>query len=418
VYLYSGSELTQEQKEFQRKISTQNGVESDGIETDTLVIRARAGHRQALLELCRSIARGVLFRVLRLLPENQDAEDIAQDALIQVCENISALKEPKAFNGWLNSIVLNEVRKYIRKNTKRFGNVVYLDEFSDDMDIEEKDEKLLPLAYSLHEEECQELMKIIDALPERQRQAIVFHYYDGMSVTETARVMGIQHQNVSQYLMLARKAIKRILQKPTKQTGGESLAAIVPLSVAPLLSEAMRMEAGRIDPAWVQDAVDGCAEYIGASASVGVSAFAVIKAALLSKVAIGAAAVISTAIVTFSIWTPGGGTEPGTEAHPLSIPPEADPAVVYIGADPVYGHLNPQRAEAYTKNGQQFTPRSWIVIEIFSGETLCSGIGGVVEEPFGLLPGGMYRIIFTLEDEADRVYTLSRTFQIGFGPGI
>lgn len=70
------------------------------------------------------------------------------------------------------------------------------------------------------------IKEIIDALPERQREAIVLHYYSGLNVTEAAKVMDISHAGVSLYLKLARKKIKEELENIAEHSSGGMLRRV------------------------------------------------------------------------------------------------------------------------------------------------------------------------------------------------
>ena len=62
------------------------------------------------------------------------------------------------------------------------------------------------------------MMEIIATLPSRQREAIILHYYGGLSVTEVAAAMSIPHQSVSLYLKLARKKMREELLRRREQS--------------------------------------------------------------------------------------------------------------------------------------------------------------------------------------------------------
>ena len=82
-----------------------------------LAKKAKQGDREALSSLCKAITKNVLFRTSFKLNQ-MDAEDAAQNVLLAVCTKIHHLKEPKAFGAWLNSIIVNEIRRYSSNNAK------------------------------------------------------------------------------------------------------------------------------------------------------------------------------------------------------------------------------------------------------------------------------------------------------------
>ena len=83
------------QKDKQHENKPEKTAEQLAIEA--LASKASRGDREALLSLCRAIAKNILFRVSCKVSNRMDAEDTAQEILIRVCANIHSLKDPEAF---------------------------------------------------------------------------------------------------------------------------------------------------------------------------------------------------------------------------------------------------------------------------------------------------------------------------------
>ena len=178
-------------------------------EIEALAKKAIRGDNDALYELCEKHARSILFRAKYMLGNEMDAEDVAQNVLLRVCENIKDLRKPKAFHAWLSRIIVNETRRYMAARTKR-GQVEDIDDYMEE--LVEDDAQLLPGEYleglSVHDA----IMEIVSRLPARQREAILLHYYDELKVTEVGKAMGIPHQSASRYLLLAREKLRADLE--------------------------------------------------------------------------------------------------------------------------------------------------------------------------------------------------------------
>ena len=191
-------------------------ITNQNVPLELLVEKAIANDGAALHSLCEKLGKSVLFRVKYALGSNMnqmDAEDISQEVLIRMCEKIHNLKNAKAFNGWLNSIITNETNRYT-KNLTENGNVCNIDEYLDVVlennvdfipeDCVEKVEK---------DEFSQKLMDIVLSLPTRQRRTVIHYYYGELTVSEIAEIMNITHQGVSKNLALARENIKSALKR-------------------------------------------------------------------------------------------------------------------------------------------------------------------------------------------------------------
>jgi RNA polymerase sigma factor (sigma-70 family) len=90
-------------------------------DTEELARRAAAGDRTALDGLLRQIQPEVLRRCARFLPHRQDAEEAAQDVLLQVARNIHRFEGRSKFSTWLHVIIANCSRQTYRALKRRFA---------------------------------------------------------------------------------------------------------------------------------------------------------------------------------------------------------------------------------------------------------------------------------------------------------
>jgi RNA polymerase sigma-70 factor (ECF subfamily) len=90
-------------------------------DTETLAARAAAGDAAALDLLLRRIGPEVLRRCGRFLPNRQDAEEAAQDALLQVARRIHGFEGRSRFSTWLYVVVANAARQTYRDLKRRAG---------------------------------------------------------------------------------------------------------------------------------------------------------------------------------------------------------------------------------------------------------------------------------------------------------
>ena len=90
-------------------------------DTEALAARAAAGDEAALDQLLRQIGPEVLRRCGRFLPNRQDAEEAAQDALLQVARRISSFEGRSKFSTWMYVVVANAARQTYRELKRRSG---------------------------------------------------------------------------------------------------------------------------------------------------------------------------------------------------------------------------------------------------------------------------------------------------------
>ena len=87
--------------------------------TEDLARGAAAGDPAALEQLLRAIRPEVLRRCGRFLPCREDAEEAAQDALLQVARKIATFEGRSRFSTWLYTVVANCCRQKYRELKRR-----------------------------------------------------------------------------------------------------------------------------------------------------------------------------------------------------------------------------------------------------------------------------------------------------------
>jgi RNA polymerase sigma-70 factor (ECF subfamily) len=90
---------------------------SDG--TEELAARAAAGDADALDALLRTIRPEVVRRCGRFLLYREDAEEAAQDVLVQVARHIDGFEGRSRFSTWLYTVVANCARQKYRELKRR-----------------------------------------------------------------------------------------------------------------------------------------------------------------------------------------------------------------------------------------------------------------------------------------------------------
>ncbi|MGP4007361.1 RNA polymerase sigma factor [Streptomyces sp. 4N124] len=92
---------------------------SDAAPTEDLARRAAAGDGAALDGLLHAIRPEVVRRCGRFLPNREDAEEAAQDVLLQVARKITGFEGRSRFSTWLYTVVANCARQKYRELKRR-----------------------------------------------------------------------------------------------------------------------------------------------------------------------------------------------------------------------------------------------------------------------------------------------------------
>jgi DNA-directed RNA polymerase specialized sigma24 family protein len=85
------------------------------MDTEHLVRRAAEGDLPAFVELTRRFQHFAFASALTLVGDFHHAEDVVQEALVAAWSSLPRLTEPKAFPGWLRSIVRHHAFRAMRR---------------------------------------------------------------------------------------------------------------------------------------------------------------------------------------------------------------------------------------------------------------------------------------------------------------
>ncbi len=139
---------------------------------------------------------------LRYANDAMEAEDMLQDAFIKVFQYIGQFKFEGAFEGWIRRIVVNTAIRHLEKKKLHFKDI---DENSHEAP------QIAPQAYTHLGEE--DLMKLINQLPEGYRMVFNLNAIEGYSHEEIAVMLNIQPGTSRSQLVKARKMLQyQILQ--------------------------------------------------------------------------------------------------------------------------------------------------------------------------------------------------------------
>ncbi|MDL2324233.1 sigma-70 family RNA polymerase sigma factor [Ruminococcaceae bacterium OttesenSCG-928-A16] len=253
-------------------------------EFNKIVQQAIQGNKHALEELCHQKGQGILYLCLKMMKNQHDGEDAAQEVFVNLQRNITKLKSPEAFNVWLRTMVLNTCNNMRRKNMNSNGNLP-LDDYSDF--LPEEDLQNMPEEYMDTHENRQELIAVIDTLPQTQRACVLLFYYDGMSYEEIAQALGTSSKAVSVHLSRARTKIKTELQQNLPKN---QLRPLLPMAV---ISNALRQEAAeKAPPALVRSCI------AAANASNSGGALSLLKFLTNAVIVVGGATIIGAAALS------------------------------------------------------------------------------------------------------------------------
>ena len=161
-----------------------------------LVLRARAGDREAYELIVVERGEHLYRTALAILGREADARDATQDALISGWRRLGDLREPDRFEAWLGRILVNECRMALRRR----GRVreIPLD----------ADSSLRAYEPRTPDSPDGSFDDAFDRLSADHRTILVLHHMHGYGVEEIAAWLGIPTGTVKWRLSRARAALR------------------------------------------------------------------------------------------------------------------------------------------------------------------------------------------------------------------
>ena len=159
--------------------------------------------RKAQRKLYNMYAPVLLGLCCRYTRTRAEAEDVLQEAFIKIYKNLKQFAGKGSFEGWLKRIVVNTAITHFRQNQK-MG-------YQDDID-EVKDSRLMGDPFQEAEFTHDELMGVIQSLP--QGYQIVFNLYaiEGYKHREISEMLGIDISTSKSQFSRARKLVQQKLE--------------------------------------------------------------------------------------------------------------------------------------------------------------------------------------------------------------
>ena len=170
------------------------------------------GDRAEFARLVDATSTHIYRLAMRILHDPQDAEDVLQESYIKALRALPNFEGRSSLSTWLYRIAVNEALMLLRK---RRVNLVPVEEESDEDDEQPgmvlTDWVGLPEDQLLSTEARQRLEKAVDTLPETLRMVFMLRDIEGLSIKETADLLGLTETAVKTRLLRARLRLRNEL---------------------------------------------------------------------------------------------------------------------------------------------------------------------------------------------------------------
>ncbi len=177
----------------------------------SLCKRAGRADKNAVCELLEISYADVYSYLRRLCGSAVDAEDLTQQTFLKVWSSLDSFAGRSKFSTWLYRIAHNT---YI--DSQR-GNAGSSRDRSDQWWAECIDKNPDPFANAAERQLARRLYNTVDQLDEDKRNIVHLHYYQGLSIRETAKVLNIATSTVKYRLREVFKILR--IKLGVRETG-------------------------------------------------------------------------------------------------------------------------------------------------------------------------------------------------------
>lgn len=167
-----------------------------------LVAGTRLGNREAAQHLAALRGPKLLVHAMRLLRDRADAEDVVQDAWVEILRGLAGLRDDRAFPAWAYRIVTRRAARLIRGRLRRRAVADTLAASAD---------TVTPHA-GPNVADASTVRALIRRLPAEQAATIALFYLEEMSVAEVALALDVPPGTVKTRLMHARRKLHDALE--------------------------------------------------------------------------------------------------------------------------------------------------------------------------------------------------------------
>ncbi|MGH9468755.1 MAG: RNA polymerase sigma factor [Terriglobia bacterium] len=175
-----------------------------------LIARAQRGEEKAFAALYELHKRRVYSLCLRMAGDVAEAEDLTQEAFLQLFRKIATFRGESAFSTWLHRLVVNVVLMHLRKKGIQKVSLDEVDNSQEEpvkREYGDDDKRLLGSIDRIV------LESAIDQLPPGYKAVFTLHDVEGYEHNEIAQIMNCSVGNSKSQLHKARLKLREALRR-------------------------------------------------------------------------------------------------------------------------------------------------------------------------------------------------------------
>ena len=169
-----------------------------------IIRSAQVGDIRAFERLVKHYQQRVISVACRIVGNQEDARDVAQDVFVRLYRFLPQFKNEKRFFTWLYRIIVNTSYDFLKKKN-RYRSVPLEDVPTDAPAMIDENEGSFG-------EINQKIVELIETMSSPQKTAFILRDVEGFSSKEIARIMECPEGTIRSHLHRARKQLRILLE--------------------------------------------------------------------------------------------------------------------------------------------------------------------------------------------------------------
>lgn len=175
-----------------------------------LVLRFKQGEETAFEGLVRRYMKDAYAFCLRLTHDAAEADELSQEGFVSAYRALREFRGESSFKSWLYRILINQYRDRTRSRRREERRL----EVIKNAEVRRQELEGAKGTSEMHAGELEDVVKEkVELLPDRQREVLMLHLYQGLDYHEIAAALSCTYDDVKVNLSLARKRLKESLKE-------------------------------------------------------------------------------------------------------------------------------------------------------------------------------------------------------------
>lgn len=154
-----------------------------------IVEAVRRGRREGQTEMVGRYAQRIFAMIVRQVPDVMDAQELTQDTFVRAFDHIDSYDPQRAsLSTWLCRIAYRLTLDFLKRRSPLTVSIEDSEVWQTDISDKELEAELS----TGREERIEQLMQMVDDLPDDERMLVTLYYYEDRPLTEIAYIMGVE----------------------------------------------------------------------------------------------------------------------------------------------------------------------------------------------------------------------------------